>query len=455
MTVTTPPATTELMEFGGISERVTKAYQLSTRTNSPRANSPTVSLPSQSSTGKKTALFKIDAKREARVEVLNRWPVEVNLFLCISNLNNISTVNHSFSLQGKLRLEWKATEEEHERFKKDGVNFTPDIVPRWEFRNQVEFNEQFMGYENGSQYDFYKIGDEWYMQRGSEFNVVFAESLELANYPFDTQNLKIVIESRHLCKDYIRFRPMISFPVVAFDQSNNNVPDWKIHGIVADFEPAGSDNTFSQVIYSISASRNYNAVLIRLVSFLVGIPIMAFTTFSMSPSDDLPDRLAHAMTCLLTEVAFQFVINNTLPEIPYVTWLDEVCIASFLSICFVLVQSSIIPVISDVVEPNETQLRQIDMYCFITLMSAFLLCVLYYTARAFWAVQEEKLKKLLVPREEYYDRDEETSTILKWHDSGKHLQGKFLNPALDSEFQDKTAHYGTIRVPPLTKKTQG
>lgn len=391
---------------------------------------------SQSSTGKKTATFDTVATR-AREHLKDKWPLEVHLFLCISNLNDISTVSHSFSLQGKLRMEWKASEEEAKRFFDDPHNFIPDIVPRWEFRNQIEFNEDFMGYENGTSYDFYKIGKDWYMQRGSEFNVRFAECLELGHYPFDTQNLKIVIESRHLDKHHIQFKPMLSFPVVAFDQSNNNVPDWKVHGIIADFEPAGSDNSFSQVIYSISVSRNYAAVLIRLVSFLVGIPIMGFTTFSMSPSEDIPDRLAHAMTCLLAEVAFQFVINNTLPDIPYVTWLDEVCIASFLTICVILLQSAIIPVIDELMELEEKALRRIDLWCCIGLAISFLLCCIYYTYRAANAVKNEKYKKTQAPREEYWERSDETATILKWMNTGKYLQGAFLDPVLHSEFQDK------------------
>lgn len=403
-----------------------------------KENSVTSSL-----TGKKTGVFEIASER-GREKLKDRWPVEVNMFLCIANLNDISTVHHSFSLQGKLRLEWKASDEEAKRFFDNPHSFCPDIIPRWEFRNQIEFNEEVMGYENGTPYDFYKVKGEWFMQRGAEFNVTFAQCLDLRNFPFDSQNLKIVIESRHLDKNHIQFKPMVSFPVVAFDQSNNNVPDWQVHGIMADFDPEGEDNSFSQLVYSISVSRNFKAVLIRLVSFLVGIPIMAFTTFSMSPSENVPDRLAHAMTCLLTEVAFQFVINNTLPDIPYVTWLDEVCIASFLTICIVLLQSSILPAMAEIYEPDDATLRKIDVYCLFILIGLFILGAVYYTIMAFIAVKSEEYKKLQSPREELEQRDDMSRTNLKWMDSKKQLQGAFLDPVLNSDFLDKAEHSGAI-----------
>ena len=44
--------------------------------------------------------------------------------------------------------------------------------------------------------------------------------------------------------------------------------------------------------------------------------------FFLKPLDDLADRLQIVLTCLLTIVAFKFMVQNKVPAVPYATMLD-------------------------------------------------------------------------------------------------------------------------------------
>ena len=77
---------------------------------------------------------------------------------------DVDTTNHTFSVQGKIRMEWKITQEECDRYNAAHQNLTffkPDIVPQFEFRNQVDYSQEAMRYESGSEYDVYQVGGEW------------------------------------------------------------------------------------------------------------------------------------------------------------------------------------------------------------------------------------------------------------------------------------------------------
>jgi len=291
-----------------------------------------------------TADFKIEQRR-GRSNLDDRWPLSVHLYLSIYHLCDVNTTNHTFSVQGKIRMEWQITQDECNRYNAAHENLTffkPDIVPQFEFRNQVDYSQEAMRYESGSEYDVYQVGREWYIQCGFEFHSSFAEPLELENFPFDVQHLKIIIESRHLDKNHIQLKPMISFPACSLDMKYNNCPEWKVDGICFDYEPQGNDSCFSNVTLQICISRRYEAVLFRIIYFLVMISGLSVCIFSMNPIENQDERLGHAITFMLSGIAFQFVINQVIPDIPYITLLDQVCIFSFSFISACVVETALI-----------------------------------------------------------------------------------------------------------------
>ena len=58
--------------------------------------------------------------------------------------------------------------------------------------------------------------------------------------------------------------------------------------------------------------------------------------------ENLSDRLNLAFIGILTIVAYQFLIDGTMPRIPYFTFTDTVLLYSFLVMCLTVVESPIL-----------------------------------------------------------------------------------------------------------------
>lgn len=68
--------------------------------------------------------------------------------------------------------------------------------------------------------------------------------------------------------------------------------------------------------------------LLRLVFCLCALSACSLSMFWL-PEKNVGERMRHALTLLLASVAFQFVIDRYLPQIPYLTLLDHYVIGNF------------------------------------------------------------------------------------------------------------------------------
>jgi hypothetical protein len=69
---------------------------------------------------------------------------------------------------------------------------------------------------------------------------------------------------------------------------------------------------------------------------------LAFTTFTVDYRKP-QNRLQLSFILLLTTITFKFVVSQTLPKIPYLTYLDKYILTSMAILCGVCVWHSIIP----------------------------------------------------------------------------------------------------------------
>jgi len=106
--------------------------------------------------------------------------------------------------------------------------------------------------------------------------------------------------------------------------------------------------TFPHFVYGLKIERK-SGFFISKVAFVFGMCLVcAWAAFFLDPPD-IGDRLSLLITLFLTAVAFQFVINEKLPSIPYLTTMDR-----FVNVCYCLL---LVTVVESVVV---YQLFQID-----------------------------------------------------------------------------------------------
>ena len=99
---------------------------------------------------------------------------------------------------------------------------------------------------------------------------------------------------------------------------------------------AGHRGAASGFVTSIDVQRD-SFYISRLVTFpLVVIVFLSFAVFWIEPST-LADRMSISFIGILTAVAYQLVMSETLPRIAYVTWMN-----AFLSLSFLLMVGTVI-----------------------------------------------------------------------------------------------------------------
>eukprot|EP00494_Astrolonche_serrata_P000832 UN00838 len=91
-------------------------------------------------------------------------------------------------------------------------------------------------------------------------------------------------------------------------------------------EEKGGYNS-ARVIFKIQ--RNWASYFYRMGLILSSISLCSLACYYTSPDDNKPDRIAHVATMLLTGVAFMFIVYTSLPQIPYLTYMDWYTISQF------------------------------------------------------------------------------------------------------------------------------
>merc|ERR1719499_1896604 len=105
--------------------------------------------------------------------------------------------------------------------------------------------------------------------------------------------------------------------------------DWVYENTVCEFF---NDEGQSKVHLHIKVSRRWQHYFYRIYSILTICALSGVLTFSFDMEEDYTDAVGYMSTCLLTVVAFMFVVSSTLPPIPYLTFLDALV---FITLTFV------------------------------------------------------------------------------------------------------------------------
>jgi len=184
----------------------------------------------------------------------------------------------------------------------------------------------------------------------------------LENFPFDSQLVLITISAFTNASLKYKIWPGYTHyyhPRVAHH------PEFQIvkSGAKIESHKVGTGNClFPHFVYALKIERKSGFFLSK-VAFVFGMCLFcAWASFFLGP-DDIGDRLNLLLTLFLTSVAFQFVINERLPSIPYLTKMDR-----FVNVCYALLLVEVLEsvIVFQLSEANydSTILWKIDMSVF-------------------------------------------------------------------------------------------
>lgn len=173
---------------------------------------------------------------------------------------------------------------------------------------------------------------------------VFMEDMELAGFPFDTQDLTVHLRANKTTQEEI-WGPSCSDTNTLFTMPLKYLvmDEWEMKGAVVEFgqtDPAESKSgsVYSTMKICLKIQRRWASYFYRIFVILALINFASLYCFSISP-DEVADRGAHIFTIFLTAVAFQFVIQSELPKLPYLTALDKYILLSYFFIGTVAVEN--------------------------------------------------------------------------------------------------------------------
>ena len=288
---------------------------------------------------------------------------EASIYVTIKNISQIDVKDNTFESDLVLSVSWKM-KNLHPLIKEYMIlnkakgeywycKFTPEEFEKmqigevfFETINSVKQNENLINDEyrfdisnylyasgmysvedfNDENKDFIEITHE---KKG---NFTFSNDYNLKAFPFDRQLLKIKVadptrnkESLELLADNYTSKGLESFKL------NGKILEWKIIDAYAKYynEENSIDGSISSGLEIIlEIERNFQYYIFKIICPIILILLVCWSVFWIHPKE-LESKLTITIVCLLSLIAYNFVIDKDLPKLSYLTILDYIVLLSY------------------------------------------------------------------------------------------------------------------------------
>lgn len=150
----------------------------------------------------------------------------------------------------------------------------------------------------------------------------------MERFPFDSQVLLVEIESFAWSSSILQFR--IKEEMVGFSEEFD-VPEFVITGLEEHLQErmeVRDRHPFSELVVEIYITRDPAYYVTKVIVPLSLIVCISWAVFWMDQSN-LADRMSISFTGVLTSVAYQYIVSESLPRHIYNTFLDNFVLFSF------------------------------------------------------------------------------------------------------------------------------
>lgn len=268
-------------------------------------------------------------------------PLPVSLGIYLIQLSNLDQVRQSFDIEGYLEARWTDP-----RLAFDAEAFgTPTKV----YQNQRALGRleeemwwpsiEFVNAIGGGSLErhWLRVSAMGQVAYTARFGATVTSAMDLRRFPFDAQSLRIGIEPSFHPVSEVAFA--LNPDATGFDQTHS-LPDWAVLEVrtsleTVDYAQAGEFyGEYSRFIFHVDIRRQWGFYLWKVFLPLLIILACSWSVFWIR---DLETNLTIAFTVLLTVVAFNLAIADTLPKVPYLTFLDAVMVVSYVGVFLSLV----------------------------------------------------------------------------------------------------------------------
>ena len=280
-------------------------------------------------------------------------PTVVKVGVFLADILDLNEVNETFQVELVTMAEW-----DDPRLAFDpAVEGTETKI----FQGQFQFNEVFAGWwpqfvivnEIGSG-DTSAIKIEVRPDGRVRFlearNVTLETPMRLQPFPFDTQTLQARMvafgtDSGQVLLE-VNEHMLGTTEEHAMKNGQVNIAQWRLLNLdmvsgLSSQRYYGEAKTISEILFTITLQRESASVVWKVILPLIILVLLMWAIFWMEV-DNLSDRLNVAFIGILTIVAYQFLIEGSMPRISYFTFTDTVLLYSFVVMCLSVLESLVL-----------------------------------------------------------------------------------------------------------------
>ncbi len=304
-------------------------------------------------------------------------PTLVGLSFFVVNLREINPRTDSFDFHGYLKTTWcdprlatdPVKEGARERvFTGEAAQSQKDHIwfPRGYSVNQVgdlKISERVL-----------RIHPDGTVQQDLNVSVRLQAAFDLRRFPFDRQILQLQVESYAFDRNAVQF---VSDESRTGFAEELELPEWSIKSTsqrVEDVEVMRSDVDFSRLFFEIEMARKPGFYLWKVMLPLFLIIALSWSIFWMT-DEPLAGRSRISATGVLTVVAYQFVIAESLPRVSYLTLLDQIMIFSFILLAITVLQSMLVAQASRIDYERALHIDRISRWAFPLVYALIMLAI--------------------------------------------------------------------------------
>lgn len=257
------------------------------------------------------------------------WPgeggnrIKVSLGIYLIDFARINLREESFDMAGYLDVSWTdptvalKPEERAGRVRRyrPGQVWTPAL----EFVNAVE---QVVSEREGDVY----VDDDGKATQRVRFSHKFQSPLRLRRFPFDSQELTVVIAP---------FDPFADDLDLTIDRSRvgklpeASVTDWDIREVDAEVVASSLGENGEKFLFTVKLDRRSTFYIWRVLLPMTLLVVASWLVFWFDVTN-LQPQVSTGLAILLSLVTFTYAIDFSLPKVAYLTFIDRYTLTAFL-----------------------------------------------------------------------------------------------------------------------------
>jgi hypothetical protein len=263
-------------------------------------------------------------------------PVTASVGFFLSDVNEVDERRETFEFEAILTIKWQDPRQA----------FDPDEIGAEErtYQGNYQFAEVYNGWwpqlilanESGgfqSQAVLLRIAPDGASTLVTEIHAVAEMPMELHRFPFDRQGFEAVFEVLGFGEDRVVLVPDPGTTGGA-DQGVN-IAQWELEGLgvaARRYDPVyedGHDGALSTIVVTLEMARRPAHTLKIVVAPLTLLVLLTFSVFWMD-RESLGDRMDISFIGLLTVVAYQIIVSDSMPRIAYFTLMTGFLYSTYL-----------------------------------------------------------------------------------------------------------------------------